>query len=126
MATMAAWPADLPVWHTDGYGIQPQDPNVRTQMDSGARRVRRRFIRVPTDITASTVLTEAEFAVFEAWWENQAFAGSAWVLLPLTNGRGTNVVQSRFTKMYQAAPLAAGQWQVDVAIETLSLPVANG
>jgi len=123
---IATYPAGLPRWHSDAYTLAPKDPSVRTQMDSGTRRVRRRFIRVPTDVNLKTLFTDAQFVAFQAWWENEAYAGSAWVNLPLTNGNGAHNVQSRFTAMYQAAQNSAGLWLVTVPAETMALPVSNG
>lgn len=126
--TIPSWPADLPVWVTDGYGYTPVDPCARTQMDAGNRRVRRRFITTPTDLTLKAIFTRAQMASFETWWQNSALAGSAWVMLPISNGQGLNNVQCRFSGTYQAAP--AGDttllYEVSVSAETLSMPVANG
>lgn len=126
MATIATWPAALPRWHAEGYGYKPGDPNARTNMDSGTQRIRRRFISVPTDVTVQTALNPAQLAIFEAWWANSAFAGSATVLLPITNGAGTTSVRCTFKDMYQSSLITGGLWLISVPVRALNLPVANG
>jgi len=126
MAT-PTWPETLPAPRIGGYGYKQVDPNARTQMDAGNRRVRRRFIVTPTDVTLQFRVTEAQLAVFEAWFESDALAGQAWCTLPLVNGQGKTMVRARFRDTPQVSGVdgATGIFDVSVPAETMSMPT-NG
>jgi len=120
------FPATLPAARVgDGYGYQPVSPFARTNMDSGLARQRRRFVSVPTNVTAKFRLTTAQLGIFETFYWNTINAGVSWFVVPLINGRGKNSVRARITE----APAVAGTespdtWDVSLKLETLALPVA--
>ncbi|URL59626.1 hypothetical protein IM816_05885 [Luteibacter flocculans] len=121
------FPAALPAVRVgDGYGYQPVSPFARTNMDSGLARQRRRFVSVPTTVTAKLRLTTTQLGTFESFFWNDLNAGVSWFVVPLVNGRGMNSVRARITE----APATAGTespdvWDVSLKLETLSLPVAS-
>lgn len=119
---MPAYPSTLPNPTRQGYGLEPQSGVVRTDMEAGPARVRRRFTRTPTQITLRWVFTEAEFAVFEAWWAQVTLAGSAWVDMPVANGGGINSLSARFIGPYKAPMLGLG-YEVSARVEVQALPV---
>lgn len=121
------FPATLPAARVgDGYGYQPVDPFARTKMDSGSARQRRRFVSVPTNVTAKLRLTTVQLGIFESFFWNDINAGVSWFVMPLFNGRGKNAVRVRITE----APSTAGTespdyWDVSLKLETMSLPVTG-
>ncbi|MGE7136224.1 hypothetical protein ACQKIE_01170 [Luteibacter sp. NPDC031894] len=116
------YPASLPAARVgDGYGYQPIDPFARTKMDSGSARQRRRFVSVPTNVTARIRLSTAQLATWESFFWNDLNAGVSWFMMPLNNGQGKNAVRVRITE----APSTAGTespdvWDVSLKLETMS------
>lgn len=109
----------------DGYGYQPVSPFARTNMDSGLARQRRRFVSVPTTVTAKLRLSTAQLGTFESFFWNTLNGGASWFVVPLINGMGKNAVRARITE----APSTSGTespnvWDVSIKLETLALPVA--
>lgn len=127
MAT-PTWPVTLPAPRVGGYGYKKVDPHARTQMDAGNRRVRRRFIVTPTDVTLQFRVTRAQLATFETWFADEALEGQAWCTLPLINGQGKTMVRARFSDMPQVSGVdgATDIFDVSVPAETLSMPVSHG
>ncbi len=62
------WPDRLPLPTIEGYGISPGEAILRTEMEAGPARQRRRFTDVPSRIAARWVLWPDQFALFEAWY----------------------------------------------------------
>lgn len=105
----------------DGYGYQAIDPFARTKMDSGTARQRRRFVSVPTNVTAKLRLSTLQLGIFEAFFWDDLNAGVSWFTMPLYNGRGKNVTRVRITE----APSTAGTespdiWDVSLKLETMT------
>ena len=72
------WPNTLPLPSVEGYGLTPQEAVLRTDMESGPARQRRRFRQTPTRITVRWLFSEFEFALFEAWYKYHADEGGQW------------------------------------------------
>ena len=124
-----AWPSFLPAPLLDGYELQRQKGAIRTDMDSGPARVRRRFTRVPTRIPQAWLLTTKEFGMFEWWFEKTLDGGAAWFEGPAKNGTGLPTVQLRFVDQgngpYTARPVSAAYWQVQALLEVDQMPLGN-
>lgn len=120
---MATWPANLPAPLRRGYEINPEDPILRTQMDAGPDRVRRRYTAIPSRIPVSWRFTEAQLALFEAWHKLEALDGAAWFTISLANGLGFQVVEAQFAKPPKKALLGGTNWEVSAELEVRELPV---
>lgn len=116
-----AYPITLPYPARQPYSLAPQSTVARTDMEAGAGRARRRFRGAPTRIALRWLLTEAQFAVFEAWWSLTALDGTAWQDMPVLNGCGVSSVSARFTGPYRHA-LAGARHEVTAEIEVRALP----
>ena len=115
------YPGTLPNPTRQGYGLEPQSGVERTGMEAGNARARQRFTRTPTHIPLRWVFTEAEFAVFEAWWKQVALEGAAWQDMPVANGGGITSVSARFIGPYKASMLGLG-YEVAARVEVQALP----
>ena len=62
------WPDKLPAPSTPGYGMQGVDPSLRTQMEVGAQRVRRRTFARLDRIKLQWMMTPFQYAAFSAWF----------------------------------------------------------
>lgn len=67
---MSSWPSILPRPLAAGYGISPADQALRTDMEAGAARVRRRSRARLDMIDVSWKFTDAQMAVFREWFDN--------------------------------------------------------
>lgn len=122
---MASWPSSLPVPLRTGYEINPEDPVLRTQMDAGPDRVRRRYTAIPSRIPVRWRFTDAQFALFEAWHKHEALDGAAWFSLSLLNGLSLQTVEARFVKPPKELLLGGTNWEVSAELEVRELPVMS-
>ncbi|MEN9923916.1 MAG: hypothetical protein RL268_42 [Pseudomonadota bacterium] len=120
----AVWPSFLPAPEVDGYSIQPQAAFVRTDMDQGPARQRRRFTTAPTLYPVKWILTEEQMELLEAWYDGAVDAGAAWFLVTLRNGRGLQQVEARFIQPWQAGLLSGWHYEVSATLEVRNRPLA--
>lgn len=117
---MATWPSTLPPRPlATGYQIAPEDQTVRTDMEAGLARVRRRTRARNDRITAELVFSAEQFAAFRAWFDADtgAAGGAAWFTgLELSLG-DRNAIEARFTKAWQSTPAGPGLWRVSAEFE---------
>lgn len=116
---MAVWPATLPAPLATDYGFDITDATVRTDMDSGPARVRRRFTAAPDMLSASWKFTEAQMAIFRTFFEADAQHGAAWFDLSLKDGRAAGAVtrEVRFASPWRAAWIPGFGWHVSATLE---------
>lgn len=120
---MSAWPSTLPLPKLSGYGLQAGDPTVRTDMESGPARVRRRFTAAPDKLTLSFVLNVAQMVIFRAFWISDFQQGAAWVSMPIKDGSSTGLVSKDCrptTGSFKAGLLSPSQWLVEMEVEVRS------
>lgn len=65
---MASFPATLPAPLIGNFNETPPDLVVRTKMDAGVDKVRRRFSAGATNIKFSIKLTEAQVAILDTFF----------------------------------------------------------
>ena len=116
---MATWPTTLPTVSTN-YGIDPVDQTIRTEMESGAPRQRRRTTARNDHVTVAWVMTDAQLAIFRTWFESssQAAGGASWFTIRLAVGT-TGLVNctARFIAGYKVAHLNDLNWSVSANLE---------
>ncbi len=134
MAVSTAFPNTLPLPTFEGYSIEPLDVILRTDMESGPARQRRRFTQAPTKLPVRWRFTAHEFMVFESWFKNKAKAGGAWFSVTLLGGLGMTDHEARFVGRgqapYNAQPHRGGpgdgaRWIVTSALEVRDRPVLS-
>jgi len=119
------WPATLPLPLIEGYGLTPQEAVLRTDMESGPARQRRRFRQTPTRITVRWLFSEFEFALFEAWYKYHADEGGQWFEITLLGGLGLLPHEARFTSQFEAGLLFGPQWDVKGELEVRERPTLD-
>ena len=62
------FPAGLPTPLRSGYELQHVSPLMRSELESGRVRQRRRYTSVPTIVSVSWILTRQQAQVFESWF----------------------------------------------------------
>jgi hypothetical protein len=66
---MAAWPGTLPDWVlSQGYGEKPPDQLLRSQVEQGPAKVRRRYTAAPRPVQVSIAVTAAQLETFDAFY----------------------------------------------------------
>lgn len=92
----AVWPASLPKQGIfDGYSEQPPDLTVRTQMDAGPAKVRRRFQAGVRKVSAVMIMTRAQVATLETFFYTTLAGGTA--SFEIEHPRTCAIVVMRFT-----------------------------
>jgi hypothetical protein len=118
------FPETLPNVRMSDYGFKPGNANLRTDMEAGLARVRRRFLSVPSEMQVSWELTPEELGIFEKFYDTDTFGGSAWFNIKLVNGAGETTYSARFKEPYSAKTTAREyMWMVSATLEVLSRPL---
>jgi hypothetical protein len=68
------WPDTLPQASAPGFGLSPVDQAIRTNMEVGAQRVRRRTLARLDRMTCEWRMTEVQFTAFRAWAESADYS----------------------------------------------------
>ena len=71
---MRIWPDMLPTPSKPGYKLAPVDPSRRTDMEVGAKRVRRMTRARRDTVDAQWRFTDAEMALFRAWYGDEPWS----------------------------------------------------
>lgn len=115
------YPSTLPRPTFNGYQLAPQDQTVRTDLEVGTARQRRRTTARNDQVSVTWMLKDAEMTAFRAWFEGAAEAagGSAWFTgLELATGDGgIKPVEARFIGPWQADLSPGMNWDVTAKLE---------
>ena len=117
---MANWPTSLGNPQFSGYELETVDQTVRTDMDGGAARVRRRSTATPDHTSLRFIFDQAQMATFRDFWESDFMYGAAWVNMPVKTGRvsGLSVKECRPLKgTFKAVLVSDKLWSVDFQVE---------
>lgn len=113
---MPTYPTQLPAPLVSGYALQPQDVGIRTAMDSGIARTRKRFSARPiTTVTVNWLMSQNQLAIFDAWM--LAYA-SDWFSINLAGSLGIQTVQARLVGAWTSVPASGrAMWSVSATLE---------
>lgn len=119
---MATWPATLPATSFDGYTLTQKDQTIRTDMEAGNPRVRRRSAARIDEVDVAWVMTDAQVSDFRTWFEDGtsgAAGGAAWFTITLNTGTGApSSISARFIGAFNTTLVGPGQWRVTAKLET--------
>lgn len=107
-----SWPSTLPVPQRDSFAIAAGDTNLRSDGD-GKIDVRHRQDEIICATELNFKMTQAQYALFQAFWIYEAAKGSAWIS-GMTMHDGVRSV--RPIKAY-AAKLLGNLWNVTLPVE---------
>ncbi len=119
------WPTTLPLPSIEGYGLHPGEAILRTEMEAGPARQRRRYTQVPSRISARWVFRREQFALFEAWYRWHAKEGGEWFEINLLGGLGLVIHEARFTRPFDAQPRSGVLWEVSSELEIRERPTLD-
>lgn len=122
--TTPTFPTTLPNVDMNKYSFKPMDKNIRTEMDTGLARVRRRYVGTPTEVKVGWTFTMSELGIFEKFFEEDLFGGAAWFYINLVNGVGETQYLARFKEPYGVSTEKREfYWNVEGVLEVLARPL---
>ena len=118
--TTPTFPTTLPKPSMSQYSLTPVNNTIRTEMEAGPARTRRRYISVPTDVSVTWTLTRAELASFQTFYREAIYDGAGWFLMPVVMGDGEALRTARFKEPYRAETVANEHaWRVSATLEVM-------
>lgn len=118
--TTPTWPeSTLPLIDINKFAYKSAENNmVRTDMEAGPARQRRRFTTGPKMSEVTWLFTAAQLALFETFFDTTLSGGSAWFTMKVPIGGVNSLRTVRFTEGYSAATTAREfMYQVTSKIE---------
>jgi len=92
---MADWPSILPNLSYQGYKLQTGSQVIRTDMDNGIARQRRRFTARVDVIDCILEVKGNELDIFEDFIYNDCNGGASWFNAPISDGSGVQTKEVR-------------------------------
>lgn len=117
---MATWPASLGNPQFSGYDLETTDPTVRTDMEGGSARVRRRYTAAPDTVSLKFLFDAAQMATFRAFWDYDIINGAAWVYMPVKTGYVSSLENRECRPVngkFKSVPVSATHWLVEFQVE---------
>lgn len=115
---MIDWPPELNgCLLPDGYQESLPDTTIRTQMDVGPPKMRRRSTSAPRLISGTLRLEGSRLDLFEAFYIDTLAGGSLpfnWV-----SPRTGDPVVAQFGDVPSYSPVSGGIWDVSISLEVL-------
>ena len=90
---METWPTSLPLPEQAGYSEQQANNILRTQIDAGAPKQRRRYTAVYTTVKFQMTLTSAQTSTLMSFYNRVGAGNFTW-----THPRTSASVTARFTE----------------------------
>jgi len=128
MTVSLTWPSQIRLMTVEGYQIKPKPNVVRTDMEVGPARQRRRSTMTTDDMPVVFKMTNWELALFEAWYADKALEGAAWFVIPHLGGVGLVNCEARFKagQDFVYARLNGERTQVTCTLEVRQRPRLKG
>lgn len=116
---MAIWPATLPAIDLDGFKLAPADQTVRSDMEVGRPRVRRRSAARNDKITCQWIFTDSEMGQFRAFYDEDLYGGAGWFTVDVPRGDGgvSTAVSIRFAGGWESELIGPLTWRVTATVE---------
>jgi len=117
MATID-FPTTLPLPLRNGYRLNHVSPLMRSELQSGRARQRRKYTIVPSIVSVSWLLTTPQAQQFESWFRWSTVDGSEWFNCRLSTPMGLAEYECRFTEMYSGPELVGiSHWKITAQLE---------
>jgi hypothetical protein len=114
---MATWPTTLPS-PTSGFSIAPVDQTIRTDMEVGSARVRRRTSARNDMMTTTWLMTNDQVAIFRTWFTTTINGGVTWFTVSLPVGSTVySSVNARFKGPYTIDHVGGIYWKINGTLE---------
>lgn len=114
---MATWPATLPDPLINTLKESPADNSIRTQMDKGPAKMRRRTTANTKPIAFTMILTDAQLTALDAFYTATTFSGA--ISFDYTHPRTMDSVTARFTQPPSYSDVNGTCYRAEVQLEIL-------
>jgi len=115
---MATWPATLPaLLQISGLSETPPNNVIRTKMEIGPAKMRRRSTSGPRPISGEQILTTAQVATLDTFYVGTLIDGTT--AFDWTHPRTGAAVEMRFVSPPTYAPAGGDYWRVMLKLEIL-------
>ena len=128
MADLPEYPHDLlPMPLREGYGLTPVSPLMRTDMQSGRAKQRRRYQSTPTQAPINWIFTQpGQASLFEQWYQHVLMDGVLWFNMKLRTPEGVKFYKCRFIDIYQGGELdGPNYWRYSAEVELWERPTMD-
>ncbi len=116
--TNITWPDGLPdVLILDGQNADKKNAVLRTEMDAGPAKQRRRYTIATKDFNGSIVVNETQRKKLETWFDN-VIAGGALRFL-MKDPQTLEYAEFRFKQPYKEDSLD-GNWRITMILEKMN------
>lgn len=115
-------PFSIPIPLRSNYKVSPIDQTVRTDMEFGAARMRRRTSARLDTVSVEWLFSPDDMAGFRAWFDYDIAGGAAWFDLTLNIGDGIDTVTARFTQPWSCDPVGF-HWKVSGELEVRKIHI---
>lgn len=115
---MPTWPATLPQRPlVAGYGESRQSQVLRSSMDAGPPKVRRRFSAAAQNFNVQWRMDSTQLDTFTTFFDTDIQGGSLRFDIP--HPRSGTTVSARFQDVYSISALGGTNWNVSATLEVL-------
>lgn len=115
--TSITWPDSLPqTLQLKNLSTHKNSNVVRTTMDAGPQKARRRYTVQSKIFTGTMILTETQRRILEAWYEDTI--GSGVLRFVFTDPQTLVPGEFRFTEDYKEESVS-GLWKITLSLEKL-------
>ena len=125
---MIKYPSLLPLPLLSSTSFKQQSNILRTEMNSGRARQRRRFLSVPTTMAATFQISKSNAIILESFYENE-LKENEWFLMKIPTPLGLTEHEVRFinSPMENYKPLGAKRWsyQANIEVKKRTLPTVE-
>lgn len=119
------YPDLLPPFLIDSYGYDEDNDLIRTDMEAGPARVRKRATQTPTVFSVSSKMTYTQLKIFESWIRYKINGGVEWFTVKLDTGSGLVEHMGRYVGKCSVRHGGALTWVVSGKIEVEELLVMS-
>ena len=115
-----AWPTDYPKPLIRGWGLEPAPLTLRSEMESGAARVRRISTQRNDKVTVQFSFSRINFHNFRVWYSGTARDGAEWIDMPIFVGQDfdcSTTEKVRFIGQWTASAVNANRITVSAELE---------
>lgn len=116
--TDIVWPIALPqVLRLDGLGGQRRSNVIRTSMDAGPQKARRRYTVASKDFDGTIIVTEEQRRILEDFYVNTIASGA--LRFRMKDPQTLEIKEFRFREDYQEQQLG-GRWKITMPLEKMN------
>jgi len=116
-----SWPSQVLPELSTSYAQNMEAMSMRTQMDSGFVRQRRRFTTELQTYAVEWEMFDSQYQIFISWFDEVLNHGNEWFNINLATGGGLSIQKARFVGAKYASQYASfAFWKVSASLEVMA------